>query len=152
MSLEAKIEALTVAVEKLIAVLTETSQAPLPVTLTSVAAQPTPTPVAPSPVAPVATPVAAPVVPITAAMPAVPDFTTAATATVAPAPVAPAVAVPFSDQNGLVQYVMNAYRALGPQKGSQIQQVMAGLGYNNINDIKPEAYAALVKGIEALKS
>lgn len=111
-----------------------------------------PAPVAPAP-APVVqaapAPVAAPVIvsAVTApAMPAPPAF-------VAVAPVAAPVSAgaPFSDGKGLIDYVMGAYKALGPQKGAGIQGVLTGLGYQNINDVKPEHYPALFAGIEALK-
>lgn len=68
---------------------------------------------------------------------------------VAPAP-AP-MGAPFSDPKGLITYVMGAYTALGPQKGSMIQGVLTGLGYQNINDVKPEHYGQLFAGVEALK-
>jgi hypothetical protein len=67
-----------------------------------------------------------------------------------PAPVAPAAA-PFSDQKGLIDFVMGAYKALGPQKGAQIQNVLIGMGCMNINDVKPEQYGALYAAVEALK-
>ena len=74
----------------------------------------------------------------------------------APAPVAaPAPAptgAPFSDGKGLIDYVMGAYKAMGPQKGAQIQGVLTGLGYQNINDVKPEHYGALFQGVEQLKA
>jgi hypothetical protein len=77
-------------------------------------------------------------------MPAPPTFQ--------PAPAAPApTGAPFSDPKGLIDYVMSAYKALGPQKGAQIQQVLTGLGYGNINDVKPEHYGALHAGVEALR-
>ena len=140
MSLEAKIEALTQAVIALTAKL-ESSTVPAaalvvnpsPVTA-PVAAVPAPTP-APAPVA------AAPAAPV---MPAPPAFT-------APAPAAAPTGAPFSDSKGLIDYVMSAYKALGPQKGAQIQNVLTGLGYQNINDVKPEHYGALHAGVEALK-
>jgi len=100
--------------------------------------------VAPAPVvaAPVVAPAPAP------AMPAPPIFAPAA-----PAPVAaPSAAAPFTDGKGLIDYVMAAYRTMGPQKGAQIQNVLTGLGYQNINDIKPADYAALYAGVEALKA
>lgn len=109
---------------------------------------------APAPVAPAPAPVvkaepapvvAAPVV-VAPAMPAPPTF-------VAPAPVAAPVATgaPFSDGKGLIDYVMGAYKALGATKGAQIQNVLVSLGYQNINDVKPEHYGQLFAGIEALK-
>ena len=132
MSIEAKIEALTAAVTALTAALT-TRAAP------TVAAAPAPVAVVPAPVA-----APAPVAPPVAAMPAPPTFT-------APPVVAP-TAAPFSDAKGLMDYVMSAYKALGPQKGASIQQVLTGLGVSTINEVKPEQYAALFAGVEALKA
>lgn len=140
MSLELKIEALTAAVIALTARMDNVPAAAQPF------AQPLAQPLAPAPVA-------AP------AMPAPPTFA-AIPAAVAPAPVvaapvAPVTAspsnAPFSDGKGLIDYVMNAYKALGPQKGAQIQGVLTGMGYANINDVKPEMYGALYAGVEALK-
>lgn len=142
MSLELKIEALTAAVTALTAQLQAGNvAAPAPVA-------PAPAPVvqaAPAPVvaAPVAAPAPAPVA-AAPAMPAPPTF-------VAPAPAPAATGAPFSDPKGLIDYVMGAYKALGPQKGAMIQGVLTGLGYQNINDVKPEHYAALHTGVEALK-
>ena len=145
MSLEAKIEALTAAVTALTAEMQSRHSMIAQLQTGNVAA---PAPVAPTP-APVvqAAPVAAPVtVSVTAApaMPAPPSF-------VMPAPAPAASGAPFSDGKGLIDYVMGAYKALGPQKGAMIQGVLTGLGYQNINDVKPEHYAALHTGVEALK-
>jgi hypothetical protein len=128
MSLELKIEALTQAVIALTAKFESSNVAPV-------------APVAQAP-APVATPapVAAP------AMPAPPAFVAAPVA--APAPVGGA---PFTDGKGLIDYVMGAYKALGAAKGAQIQAVLTQLGYQNINDVKPEHYGQLFAGVEALK-
>jgi hypothetical protein len=128
MSLEAKIEDLTKAVHLLVAAL---------------GARPTAAPVAAQAPAPVAAPVA--VAPATV-MPPPPVFV----APPPPAPAAPAAA-PFSDQKGLIDFVMGAYKALGPQKGAQIQNVLIGMGCTNINDVKPEQYGALFTAVEALK-
>jgi len=129
MSLENKIEALTAAVLALTAKLESSNVAPA-----------APVAPAPAPVVQVAPVVAAP------AMPAPPAF-------IAPAPApAPVVAgAPFSDGKGLIDYVMSAYKALGAAKGSQIQNVLVSLGYQNINDVKPEHYGQLFAGVEALK-
>ena len=128
MSLESKIEALTAAVVALTAKLESSN-------VTAVAH------VAPAP-APVVQ--AAPAAP---QMPAPPAF-------VAPAVVAAPVATgaPFTDGKGLIDYVMSSYKALGPQKGAMIQGVLVNLGYQNINDVKPEHYGALFAGVEALKA
>ena len=134
MSLEAKIDALTAAVTALTAVLA----AQRPAQTATVAAAPVP---APAPVVPA--PVAAPA-PV---MPPPPTFSAPPVA----APAAPA-AVPFGDQKSLITYVMSAYSALGPQKGAQIQNVLTSLGCTNINDVKPEQYAVLFAGVEALKA
>jgi hypothetical protein len=137
MSLELKIEALTAAVVALTAKLESSNvSAPAPVA-------PAPAPVVQAAPAPVAAPAAAPVA-AAPVMPAPPSF-------VAPAPAPVAGGAPFSDGKGLIDYVMSAYKAMGPQKGAMIQSVLTGMGYQNINDVKPEHYAALHTGIEALK-
>jgi hypothetical protein len=112
------------------------AQAPAPVVTQS----------APAPaVAPVTVPTPAPAAP---AMPAAPVF---APAPAAPAPTAPAVEVPFSDNNGMTQYVLNVYREIGPQRAAGIQAVIQQLGVTNINDIKPEQYGQLWAGVEAVR-
>jgi 2-oxoglutarate dehydrogenase E2 component (dihydrolipoamide succinyltransferase) len=130
MSLENKIEALTAAVIALTAKLESSNVAPA-----------APVAPAPAPVVQVAPVVAAP------AMPAPPAFVAPAPA---PAPVA-AGGAPFSDGKGLIDYVMASYKALGAAKGAQIQSVLVNLGYQNINDVKPEHYGALFVNVEALK-
>lgn len=129
MSLESKIEALTAAVQALTAKLESGNVAP------AAPVAPAPAPVVKAAPAPVA---AAP------AMPAPPVFV----APVAAPALAPSM---FTDAKGLIDYVMGAYKALGPQKGASIQSVLVGLGYQNINDVKPEHYGDLFNGIEALK-
>jgi hypothetical protein len=142
MSLELKIEALTAAVTALTAQLQVGNvAAPAPVApAPALVVQAAPAPVA---AAPVAAPAPAPVA-AAPAMPAPPTF-------VAPAAAPAASSAPFSDPKGLIDYLMGAYKALGPQKGAMIQGVLNGLGYQNVNDVKPEHYAALHTGVEALK-
>lgn len=136
MSLELKIEALTAAVVALTAKLEAGNVAvAAPV---AQAAEPAPV------VAPVVA-VPAPVVAPAPAMPAPPTF-------VAPAPAPAPTGAPFSDGKGLIEYVMASYKALGPQKGAAIQNVLTSLAYTNISDVKPEHYAALYQGVEALKA
>jgi hypothetical protein len=140
MSIEAKIEALTAAVVALTAKMESANVAPA-----------APVAQAPAPVvqaAPVPMHVVIPTTdvpaPVAVAMPAPPAF-------VAPAPAPAASGAPFTDGKGLIDYVMGAYKALGPQKGSMIQGVLTNLGYQNINDVKPEHYGQLFAGVEALK-
>ena len=139
MSLENKIEALTAAVIALTAKLESSNVAP------AAPVAPAPTPVVQeAPVLP-----AAVVVPgggLTPTMPAPPAFVAPA-----PAPAPVAGGAPFSDGKGLIDYVMSAYKALGAAKGAQIQNVLVSLGYQNINDVKPEHYGQLFAGVEALK-
>lgn len=72
------------------------------------------------------------------------------------APATPATASPSScpitDQPSLIAYVMTSYKDMGPVKGNQIQGVLATLGITNINEAKPEQYAAIHAGVEALKA
>ena len=144
MSIENQIAALTAAVIELTNVIKTKSGN---VTVPALVAQPAPL-VVPTPVAPVAAPVVAvapvPVMASLSNMPAPPTFAPVA----APAPIS---AAPFTDGKGLIDYVMGAYKAMGAQKGAMIQNVLTGLKYQNINDVKPEHYGALFQGIEALK-
>jgi hypothetical protein len=143
MSLETKIEALTQAVAALTAQLQSSNVAPAAPVAPVAAPVVQAAPVVAAPLAQAPAPVAAP------AMPAPPAFVAPAPVT-APAPQATGTA-PFTDGNGMMQYVMGAYKTLGPQKGALIQGVLTNLGYQNINDIKPEHYGALFAGVEALK-
>jgi hypothetical protein len=147
MSLELKIEALTAAVVALTAKLESSNvAAPAPVA-------PAPAPVVQAAPVPVAAPAPVAAAP---AMPAPPSFTPAAMApAMNPSPTATATSTtssaPFTDGKGLIDYVMGAYKALGPQKGAMIQGVLTGMGYQNINDVKPEHYGQLFAGVEGLK-
>jgi hypothetical protein len=150
MSLEQKIDVLTAAVTALTAEMQSRHSMIAQLQSSNVAA---PVPVAPTP-APVvqAAPVPMHVVipttdvpaPVAVAMPAPPVF-------VAPVAAPAPIGAPFTDGKGLIDYVMSAYKALGPQKGAQIQNVLTGMGYQNINDVKPEHYGQLFAGVEALK-
>lgn len=144
MSLELKIESLTVAINTLIDTINKQGiRAPIApvVAPVAVAAAPVAAPVPVAVVAPVAAPIAAPV------MPAAPTFEIPQTITQIPQNGAP-----FSDPKGLIEFVMTSYKNLGPAKGAGIQGVLTGLGYQNINDVKAEHYAALFSGIESLKA
>lgn len=143
MSIESEIQELTAAVKALTAAITsgapaaekpakKEKAAPAAVVVPEVVIAP-----------PVVMPAAAPVA---AAMPPPPSF-------IPPTPpvAVPASTVPFTDGPGLINYVMGAYKAMGPQKGAGIQGVLIGLGYQNINDVDAKHYAALYAGVEALK-
>lgn len=144
MSLESKIDKLITAVEALTNALnSQGSQTMAAPTIQVPVAAPAPIPqAAPVPQAPVAAP---PVV--QQQMPAAPTFEMPAAA---PAPAI--TGAPFNDGKGLIAYVMEAYKAMGPQKGAGIQNVLTTLGYGNINDVKPEHYGTLYAQVEALKA
>jgi hypothetical protein len=95
----------------------------------------------PTPVPPPVTVSAAPAT----VMPPPPSFTAAP----APAPSGPVL--PFSDSKGLIEYVMAAYKAMGPTKGAGIQGVLTGMGLVNINDVQPAQYGDFYAKVEALK-
>lgn len=123
MSLEQKIEALTAAVVALTQQLQGGAAAPA---------------------------ASAPVV-VAPAMPAPPSFAAAPVAApMAPTPTGPAA--PFSNAQGLMAYTMESYKAMGPEKGAKIQQVLTSMGYANINDIKPEQYGQFYAGVESIKA
>lgn len=133
MSIEQKISELTAAVTALTAALNQRAGAPIvPQAAAPVTQQFAPqTAAAPAPT-----------------MPTLPNFGLQAQA---PAPAAAVQGAPFTDGAGLIAYVMGAYKEMGPTKGAQIQGVLTGLGYQNINDVKPEHYGSLYQGVEALK-
>ena len=94
----------------------------------------------------VVTPVVAPAAPVVApVMPAAPTFEP-------PAPVAPAASkAPFTDGKGLITYVMDVYKQLGPEKGAGIQGVLTEMGLTNVNDVRPTEYDTFFAKVEALK-
>lgn len=130
MSIENEIKELAAAIRELTQVVRSGNAAPAP------AATPKPAP-APAAVAPAPTPAPQ--------MPPLPTFTPP------PAPAAARTA-PFNTPKGLIEYVMDAYTTLGPQKGAEIQGILTGLGYQNINEVKPEHYPDIVASVEALKA
>jgi len=118
-----------------------------------------PAPVAAAPVVAAPAPVPAPV--IEAAQMGNAQVAPIQGAPVMATPAAPAAPVPataspsncpITDQASLVAYVMTSYKEMGPVKGNQIQGVLAALGIANINEAKPEQYAAIYAGVEALKA
>ena len=155
MSLELKIEALTAAVIALTAKMesgTVTPAAPVVVAPAPVVAAPAPVVFTTATVAPAMNPSVTATVTSTTAnapvMPAPPAFMAPAFGVSA---ITVAAGAPFTDGKGLIDYVMASYKALGAAKGANIQGVLVGMGYQNINDVKPEHYAALFAGVEALK-
>jgi hypothetical protein len=58
---------------------------------------------------------------------------------------------PFADHAALMTFVMDSYKALGPIKGAKIQDVLNSVGVKNINEVKPEHYATIKSGVDALK-
>ena len=137
-------------------------------TIAPVASVETPTPpvvVTPAPVV-VETVTKPVVVPVTNTMPAAPFPNVAPTpapipadpvvvpvVSVVPAPVAAyPSSLPFQDHKTMLAWVMTSYQNLPKDKGPLIQNVLNSLGVHNINDVKPEHYAALFAGVEALKN
>jgi hypothetical protein len=109
----------------------------------AVATAPTPAAPVPTPAAPVAQTPSAPAA--HSELPAGPSFMPQQQAQ------STTIAIPFNDGKGLVDYVMGAYKAMGPEKGANIQGVLVSLGYQNINDVQAKDYEAVFKGVEALK-
>ena len=136
MSIEKHLSDLTAAVTALTAALNQRAGA------TTVAQAPAPVAAAPQFSAPVAAPTPAPT------MPTLPTFAAAPAQQQA---VVNQPHAPFIDGAGLIAYVMGAYKEMGPTKGALIQGVLTQMGYQNINDVKPEHYGSLYQGVEALK-
>lgn len=103
--------------------------------------------------APVATPVAAPAVTISAvAAPAPVAAPVAAPAMFAPTVMPAAVTGVYADHAAMLAAVMASYKALGPIKGAKIQDILTSVGVVNINEVKPEHYAAIQAGLAALSA
>ncbi len=86
----------------------------------------------------------------------VPAATTPQTVVVPPVTVTipstpPSDGAVFADHKQMLKYVMDSYQGMKPEVGAQIQTVLNSIGVHNINDVKPEQYAALHAGVEALK-
>lgn len=79
------------------------------------------------------------------AMPVPPTFE-------ATVPTSRADAVPFTDGKGLVAYIMEVYKELGVEKGALIQNVLNDMGYQNINDVPVEKFGVLFTGVEKLRN
>ena len=77
-------------------------------------------------------------------MPAAPTFEPVVEA-------APLGTCPFTDGKGLIAYVMEVYKELGPEKGAKIQGVLTEMGLQNVNELRPTEYAAFYSKVEALK-
>jgi len=99
----------------------------------------------------VAAPVVAPTPAPVAAMPPVPTFTPVAVAPVAPVSEPVVTAPAFANKQAMMDFVISSYKALGAEKGAAIQNVLTGMGYNNINDVPDTQWGQLKSGIEALK-
>ena len=151
MSLESKIDNLSAVIEKLISVLESNAVTPTPAPVVKEEPKPVvkeePVAVVAAPAAPQAAPAPAPT-----QMPAPPVFEPVTPPEVAEVMAEQAKKAPFDTAKGLVDYVMSAYREMGPAKGQGIQKVLVLAGYQNINDVKPEHYYEVWTGIEKLRT
>lgn len=50
-----------------------------------------------------------------------------------------------------IKYIMQAYNELGQAKGRGISTIMTNLGYDNVNNVKPEHFQEFINQVEALK-
>jgi len=148
MSLEAKIDNLSAVIEKLISVLESNAVTPTVKETPAPAVKEEPKPaVVAAPAAPQVAPAPAPT-----QMPTPPVFEPVTPPEVAEVMAEQAKKAPFDTAKGLVDYVMGAYREMGPAKGQGIQKVLVLAGYQNINDVKPEHYYEVWTGIEKLRT
>ena len=69
----------------------------------------------------------------------------------APVVSAPVVAAPFDNATGMIGYVTDKWKALGPTRGNEIQTVLTAMGCENINDVTPDKYGQLFAALENLK-
>ena len=149
-AVEEKVSKKTVKTEAPTAPVNTVPAAEAPVTVPVAVVAPAPAPVVASTGMPPAPFPTQPVAQVPASIPAAPAPVQMVSAPPAPVAVSPSNA-PFSDHKALLAYVMDAYKALGPQ-GMRIQEVLNSLGTKNINDVKSEMYGQLYAGVEALKA
>jgi len=70
----------------------------------------------------------------------------------APAPVTASPSdCPIKDGKSLMETMMALYKELGPQKGAAIQGVLKSVGCEAVNEVRPDQYAAIWAGLQALK-
>lgn len=142
MTIENTLERIAVALEKIAAGKYEPVQTTLPLTASA----------APAPVAEVKKPVEVVTpAPIQEAPVVTPTVVIAPVATPAPVTESPS-SCPITNGKELMDYVMRVYKELGAAKGAEIQGVLNTLGCSAINEVRPDQYAALYAGIEALKA
>lgn len=140
MSLEQKIDALTVAIVALTAQLQNGAPAAAP-------AAPQYAP----PVAQATIPPSPPLPPVPAAAPTMP----APPAWSPPAAPAPPAGAPFSTPQGLIDYATAAFHALEAQatgKGATIEGVVKQFGLAALTDLPAAGYPAFYAAVEALKA
>jgi len=122
---------------------------------------PQPQPMAPAPTPVVASPAPTPApMPMPAPTPAAPVVAPVVTAPVAPVMVSPSSDPwaaykgqpnPFKGIMDLNEFVMQKYRALGPIRGMEIQDIMTAMGdYKNINKMPDEIMAEFKARVEAI--
>ena len=122
MSIELNLDRIATALEAIASAMTQAEAAPAPVPKPKPQPKPAPLPVEPEPEQP---------------------------AFMAP-PTPQTPSAPFTDNTGLVSYVMGKYKALGPVKGAMIQQALAELGHTNISNLKSDQYLDFFLKVESL--
>jgi len=65
-------------------------------------------------------------------------------------PQAQAPMLPFNDTPSLVLWATAKYKALGPERGAQIQPLIQSMGFTALNQIPPDRFAQVYQAIEAL--
>ena len=74
-------------------------------------------------------------------MPAAPTFEPVA---------APVADCPITDGKSLIDFVMTRYKELGAEKGAKIQGVLADMGLQNVNEVRPTEYPEFYAKVMAL--
>lgn len=124
--------------------------APIPVVQVAPVAVEVPVMAPPAPAMPAA-PFPTIAAPVAAPAPVVAPVAVAPVVVSAPAPAPVAAPTVFASKQEMTDFVVSSYRALGAEKGAQIQGVLTAMGFANINDVPPEQWGALKAGIDALK-
>ena len=77
----------------------------------------------------------------------IPDF-----ANMAENPATPSNPVPFTDQQGLIAYISEAFQEMGREKGQKIGDILQTMGVKQISEIQPDQYQVFYNSVETLRN
>ena len=77
----------------------------------------------------------------------IPDF-----GNMAENPATPSSPAPFTDQQGLIAYISEAFQEMGREKGQKIGDILTNMGVKQISEIQPDQYQVFYNSVETLRN